>query len=71
MKSETLDQAENITTLTEELIALGENGEELRFWADLFPTLSPAYQAKLFALLLEEKKTLLEVAERSVDKSGE
>ena len=71
MKSETLDQVENITALTEELIGHGEDGEELRFWAELFPTLAPEHQEKLLVLLSDEKKALLALAERSVDRGGE
>ena len=45
---------ENITNLIAELVALGEDKDELEYWASIFPVLKPEEQAEIMTALETE-----------------
>ncbi|KKU45956.1 MAG: hypothetical protein UX62_C0007G0013 [Microgenomates group bacterium GW2011_GWA2_46_7] len=49
---------DDITTMIDQLVNLGEDRDELQFWADMYPHLSDDERAKLLNDLEEELEEL-------------
>lgn len=53
---------EKLKQLIDKLVALGENGDELRFWESVFDDLHEEEQAKIMAILEKELGNLEKIS---------